>query len=296
MIKYHSFDVKLATKIGVNEAIIVGYIAYWVYQNKINNRNYFNGRYWTFNTSKALGEHFSYFTAGQIKNLLLKLEKIGILVSDNFNKNKFDRTKWYTLSDKYNHLINDPTDTEQKDNNGVHDNDTPLHDLSTPLHENDNGVHETDNVLNSKPIAKDISNSNSKIIYECDFEKSPHETKKHENAKPKSFKKPSKEELEAYKQEAKLNIDIDRFFDYYEANGWMVGKNKMKDYRATMRNWARNNTAFCNPNAKSTAQPKQTFKQQGVENTRMAFLELMSEYKDKENTIEVEITRGKDEI
>ena len=54
---------------------------------------------------------------------------------------------------------------------------------------------------------------------------------------PSNFKKPSLEELEVYAKEIEANFSVNHFFDYYEANGWRVGKNSMKDWRATMRMW-----------------------------------------------------------
>jgi predicted phage replisome organizer len=60
-------------------------------------------------------------------------------------------------------------------------------------------------------------------------------------AKPrKRFIPPTLEEVRSYCQERKNNVDAQRFIDYYTANGWMVGKNKMKDWRAAVRNWERN--------------------------------------------------------
>ena len=56
--------------------------------------------------------------------------------------------------------------------------------------------------------------------------------------KRKNFKKPSFEDVQAYCNESGYHIDVDRFMNYYESNGWMVGRNKMKDWKATVRNWA----------------------------------------------------------
>ena len=56
--------------------------------------------------------------------------------------------------------------------------------------------------------------------------------------KRKTFKKPSFEDVQAYCNESGCHIDVDRFMNYYESNGWMVGRNKMKDWKATVRNWA----------------------------------------------------------
>ena len=57
--------------------------------------------------------------------------------------------------------------------------------------------------------------------------------------KTKKFIKPTVDEIEAYCIERKNNIDAQHFYDYYEATGWKVGKNSMKDWKATIRNWER---------------------------------------------------------
>ena len=61
--------------------------------------------------------------------------------------------------------------------------------------------------------------------------------------KTKRFVKPTVEEIKAYCIERNNNIDAERFFDYYEANGWKVSGNAMKDWKATVRNWERNEKA-----------------------------------------------------
>ena len=51
------------------------------------------------------------------------------------------------------------------------------------------------------------------------------------------FKKPKIEEIAKYCLERKNDISAERFFDYYESKGWMVGKNKMKNWKAGVRTW-----------------------------------------------------------
>lgn len=58
-----------------------------------------------------------------------------------------------------------------------------------------------------------------------------------DNVKSKVFKEPTLEEL---KNEFP-NLDTQRFHDFYSSKGWMVGKNKMKDWRAAARNWLSRN-------------------------------------------------------
>lgn len=63
----------------------------------------------------------------------------------------------------------------------------------------------------------------------------------------KRFIPPTLEEVKAYCKERKNNVDAERFIDYYTSNGWQVGKNKMKDWKAAVRTWERN--GFTSPAA-----------------------------------------------
>jgi hypothetical protein len=51
------------------------------------------------------------------------------------------------------------------------------------------------------------------------------------------FTPPILEEIQAYCKERKNDVDAQRFIDFYTAKGWMVGKNKMKDWKAAVRTW-----------------------------------------------------------
>lgn len=59
------------------------------------------------------------------------------------------------------------------------------------------------------------------------------------NKPPKRFIKPTLEEVQAYCKERNNNVDAQKWFDYYTANGWKVGKNPMKDWKASVRTWER---------------------------------------------------------
>lgn len=59
--------------------------------------------------------------------------------------------------------------------------------------------------------------------------------------KEKSFTKPTLEDLTNYCNERNNNVNPQQFLDYYESNGWKVGRNSMKDWKATVRTWERNN-------------------------------------------------------
>lgn len=61
-------------------------------------------------------------------------------------------------------------------------------------------------------------------------------------SKTKGFTPPSLEEVDAYCRERNNGIDPQEFLDFYTSNGWMVGKNKMKDWKASVRTWERRRT------------------------------------------------------
>jgi len=56
------------------------------------------------------------------------------------------------------------------------------------------------------------------------------------------FHPPTLEDVQAYCMERNNNVDAQRFIDYYTSNGWKVGKNPMKDWKAAVRNWERTST------------------------------------------------------
>ena len=67
------------------------------------------------------------------------------------------------------------------------------------------------------------------------------EDKKERNKEKRNiFIAPSLEEVADYIQENGYSISPEHFLDYYESNGWMVGKSKMKNWKAAVRTWQRN--------------------------------------------------------
>lgn len=69
--------------------------------------------------------------------------------------------------------------------------------------------------------------------------------------KAKRFVKPTLSEIEQYCIERNNNVNAEQFFDYYESNGWKVGKNSMKDWKAAVRTWER--SEYRKPNSKKNS-------------------------------------------
>jgi predicted phage replisome organizer len=57
-----------------------------------------------------------------------------------------------------------------------------------------------------------------------------------------TFKPPTLEEVKAYCKERNNKIDAERWYDFYSSKGWMIGKNKMKDWKAAVRTWEKSDT------------------------------------------------------
>ena len=68
-------------------------------------------------------------------------------------------------------------------------------------------------------------------------EEKPAQEIQQEKPKRKNFVKPTVEEIEAFCKEKKYTVNAQTFFNYYEANGWKVGRNAMKSWQAAVQNW-----------------------------------------------------------
>ena len=95
-----------------------------------------------------------------------------------------------------------------------------------------------------------ISNNVTQMLPECytekDIEKEKEQEKEleEETTTTTRFHKPSISEIQEYCNERKNNINAEKFYNHYESNGWMVGKNKMKDWKASVRTWEQNEKKY----------------------------------------------------
>lgn len=78
--------------------------------------------------------------------------------------------------------------------------------------------------------------SDKSIEKEIDIDKDIKEINKE---KKSVFKPPTLEEIKTYCQERGNYVDAQAFMDFYDSKGWMIGKNKMKDWKAAIRTWER---------------------------------------------------------
>jgi hypothetical protein len=92
-------DRTLAKVIGLNESIILQQIHYWLEINAKKKINFHKGKYWTYNSSTEWQENdFIFWSVRTIERIIKNLEEMGLLITDNFNVDRRDRTKWYTIN------------------------------------------------------------------------------------------------------------------------------------------------------------------------------------------------------
>ena len=88
---YFSFDSEVAKVVGVDGAIMLNNMYYWIAKNRANDKHYYENTYWTYNTINALTELFPFWSKKQISRILNKLIDDGYLSTGNFNKISYDR-------------------------------------------------------------------------------------------------------------------------------------------------------------------------------------------------------------
>lgn len=148
----HQFDVDIAAEYGLHAAIILNNLQFWIAKNEANETNFFDGYYWTYNSIKAYRELFPYLSDRQISYALKKLEEEELIISGNYNKSPYDRTKWYAITKQGYSILQKRRIKYTKPTNRKVDNVEPIPDNNTDIN--------TDN----KTISKKVSSGYDEII------------------------------------------------------------------------------------------------------------------------------------
>ena len=84
---------KLAIEIGLNEAIVLQQIHYWLNQSSHNR----DGKKWIYNTYDDWNKQFPFWSVMTIRRVINSLEKQKLILIANYNKAGFDKTRWYSI-------------------------------------------------------------------------------------------------------------------------------------------------------------------------------------------------------
>ncbi len=96
----YTFDADVAMEFGVNEAVLIHNLQFWVLRNRANNKHTYEGRVWTYNSVSAFADLFPFWTARQIRTILDKLIAKKVIMKGRFNSTHYDRTCWYCFTEE----------------------------------------------------------------------------------------------------------------------------------------------------------------------------------------------------
>jgi len=129
----HSFDIEIAEKYGVDEAIILNNLFFWIQKNKANGKHYHNGSYWTYNSIKAFSILFPYWSKDHIRRVLRKMEDKGLINTGNFNTLSFDRTCWYAIPESVYSILQNCNSHLAVLPNGIGESAKPIPDIKPDI-------------------------------------------------------------------------------------------------------------------------------------------------------------------
>lgn len=272
----HTYHAGVAEETSIIEAIILESLAFWVKKNEANRRNYYDGRYWTYNSVKAYAELFPEMSEKQIGAALKKLESRGLIVTGNYNKLAFDHTKWYALTEEAYELL-DLTPPPSPAENAQVDSISQFGEIESPTVGNRIPVagDTLPNLRKSVPPTEESNTSRvtSKVTTEeypdkypdacyaregtgtVGVESSPSsapvpdhsvdakntDVTKTASTKPRSNAIPSIEDVERYVEAEGLAVDPREFYEACERRGWKNPDGQpINSWKGYLRGWARN--------------------------------------------------------
>ena len=145
MSRTKSFDEKIDTEYGIHEAIMLNDVAFWEKQNRLNGRNFYNGRYWTYNTFKAFVGLYPYFSERTIKRAIQHLIEADFILVGNFDNDRFRHTNYYTLTDRAKEYFSECPNRECQ-------NGTIGSAKMTPSYNNISNIENSNTVINNTDI------------------------------------------------------------------------------------------------------------------------------------------------
>jgi len=139
----HSFNIEYAKKYGIEEAVFIEHLIFWITKNKANEKHNHYNKTWTYNSAKAFTEIFPYMSESKIRRVLDNLIQQKILIKGNYNKKSYDRTIWYAFQDeeaffKMNKCIYRKCEMDlPKMRNGFTENERTIPDINTDINTDD---------------------------------------------------------------------------------------------------------------------------------------------------------------
>ena len=226
-------DRELATVIGLNEAIILQQMQYWIKKST----HEIDDKTWIYNSVSQWKDQFPFWSESTIDRTIRSLDKLGLLFIGNYNRDRRDRTKWYSINySQLDNIMKNAFSQNDECNLSNCDNaisqDDPMQDvnLAKPLPKITTEITTKNNTSScddkSKPEKTDVIDFDLVMdAYNDAVENRLPQIQKMTTARKNLVKK-------FFKDNKKLNINdlINYFYDFVErAPAWMFGENQ--------RNW-----------------------------------------------------------
>jgi hypothetical protein len=157
----HHFNTDYALKYGIEEAIVINNLQFWITKNIANKKHFINDRTWTYNSYKAFSEIFPYWNEHKMKRILDSLVEKGILLRENYNKSGYDRTCWYAFKDENSFLHNYNNHIAELQN-GFNESAAPI-----PYSNTNNNTSKSKFI---KPTSKEVTDYAKEINFNLDGE------------------------------------------------------------------------------------------------------------------------------
>lgn len=158
----HSFNTILAERYGIEGAILVEHLYWWIHKNDCEEveEMVHEGRVWCRSTAKGFAKYIPYMNPQKIRRILISLENVGKISIGNFNVKATNQTLWYAFTDEFIGELKSLGYDFSKMKNGIFKNEKSYNSIiNNPIKE--------DNIIEDKE--NKLSNDNSKSAYSDDF-------------------------------------------------------------------------------------------------------------------------------
>ena len=211
---YYSFNSEIAIKYGVDGAIMIENLHFWISKNKANEKHFYDGRYWTYNSLKAFEKLFPFWSSRQIERILRNLINQGAIITGNYNKIPYDRTKWYALTES---VISIYANGEIEERKCVNENTETVE----PIPDNKPDNKPDDNINKKEKEEKTKSIENGQMSLNCPDKTPPkieEDIDKNKKGKKKTKKEPTQTEIDevinAYTSNEELKATLIEFVKF----------------------------------------------------------------------------------